>query len=213
MTPVAPRKAFDVPTRNRILADHAVVLTALDELGHLATGADPALRHRLLVHSDLYTEYSISVRTEYARGVPVVGCRDAVHERGLPPPLHRHLWARRPVGDYESPGRPTESVTSTFVGLTGALRATAAIEYTPFLVKPGPSAPFVVPRILEAGAVAVLSEVAIGSHTGYAVAYFAQTPLQTTLFNEWGANSYRQYDRGVARCGMRRPRLTQWISI
>jgi len=199
VTPAVPRTAFDVSTRNRILTDNAVVLTALDELGHLATGSDPALRHRLLVHSELYTEYSVSLRTEYARGVPIVPIsrcpftnevlRHSIDTFGL-----GGLW-----WDYESPCRPTESVSSTFVGLTGALRTGGAIAYTPFLVKPGPSVPFVVPRILEAGAVAVLSEVAIGVHTGFAVAYFAQTPLITTLFNEWGANSYRHYDRGVAQ--------------
>lgn len=199
MTPVAHRTAFDASTRNRILADHAVVLTALDELGHLATGSDPTFRNRLRVHSDLYTEYSVSLRTEYARGVPVVPMSRCPFTNEV---LHHSIDTFGLDGlwwDYESPCRPTESVTSTFVGLTGALRAGGAIEYTQFLVKPGPSVPFVVPRILEAGAVAVMSEVAIGSHAGYAVAYFAQTPLQTTLFNEWGVNSYRQYDRGVAR--------------
>lgn len=199
MTPAAQRKTFDTDTRNRILTDHTVALTALDELGHLAIGADPAFRNRLLVHSDLYTEYSISLRTQYARGVPVVAMSrcpftDEVLHHSIDTYGLDGLW-----WDYESPCRPTESVPPTFAGLTGALRAGGTIEYTPFLVKPGPSVPFVVPRILEAGAVAVLSQVAIGFHTGYAVAYFAPAPLETTLFNEWGANYHRRYDDGVAR--------------
>src|SRR5689334_15262688 len=118
MTPAVARKAFDSSTRDRILADHAVVLTALDELGHLATGADPAFRNRLLVHSDLYTEYSVGLRTEYARGVPVV----PISRCPITNEVLRHsldtfgldgLW-----WDFESPCRPTESVPPTFAGLT-----------------------------------------------------------------------------------------------
>lgn len=198
MTPADSRKAFDGAARQRILTDSAVVLSALDELGHLAVGADPAFRNRLLVHCELYTEYSVSLREEYARGVPVLPISRCPLTNEV---LHHSIDTLGPDGlwwDYESPCRPPESVPVSFVGLTGALRPSGPIEYSPFLVRPGPSVPFVIPRILEAGAVAVLSTVPVGAHTGFSVAYFSQAGVDTTLFNEWGANSYRRYVRGEA---------------
>jgi len=97
------------------------------------------------------------------------------------------LWwrAERPVR-REVPEHPT------LFALTGALRLGAPLERTDFLVKPGPGAPYVIPRLLEeARAVAVVSTVEIGTHTGYVVAYFAPADATRRPTNEWGTDTYR----------------------
>ena len=191
MTTTRPREGFAPSERQRILQDHAVVQSALDELAHLDVGADRSFHDRLLVHEELYTTHSIDLRRRYARGLPVVALsRCPFTDEVLNHTLDHHgldgLW-----WDALSPVRTTETLPSTFVGLTGSLQLGGPIEYTPFLVKPGPAVPFVVPRILEAGAVAVLSEVTVGAHTGVAITYFAESPPETPLYNEWGRSDYR----------------------
>jgi hypothetical protein len=197
-TPARTRDGLPAEERQRLMADHAVVQAALEELGHLDVGTDPEFHHRLLVHQELYTTYGIDIRRQYQRGLPIVALsRCPLTDEVLHHSIDHHgldgLW-----WDYFSPVRPVETVPATFVGLTGALRLGGPLEYTPFLVKPGPAAPFVVPRILEAGATAVISQVAVGAHVGYVVAYFAPSPPGITLFDEWGRNDYRVFDAGVA---------------
>jgi hypothetical protein len=192
------RAGAPVEERRRLLDDHAVVQAALEELGHLEVGDDRAFRNRLLIHDELYTTHSIDVRRRYERGLPVVALsRCPFTGEVLHHSIDHHgidgLW-----WDHQSPVRPVETVPATFVGLTGALRLGGPLEYTPFLVKPGPAAPFVVPPILEAGAVAVLSQIAIGAHTGFAVVYFAESPPDVALFDEWGRGSHRRYRDAAA---------------
>jgi hypothetical protein len=71
----------------------------------------------------------------------------------------------------------------------------AELEWFPFLCKPGPEVPFVIPRILEVeGMRAVISQVPIGPHRGYAIVYFAEDPPETLeRFNTWGAGSYETF--------------------
>lgn len=83
------------------------------------------------------------------------------------------FWAR------QQPIRPkTEPEAGDhFIGLTGALRLEGPTETAPFLVAPGPAAPFVIPRLFERQeVVAVLTEGHVGGHRAYAVSYFAADP-------------------------------------
>jgi len=192
------RAGAPVDERRRLLDDHGVVTSALEELGHLEVGGDAAFRNRLLVHEELYTTHSVDLRRRYERGLPVVALsRCPFTDEVLHHSIDHHgldgLW-----WDHQSPVRPVETVPATFVGLTGALQLGGPLEYTPFLVKPGPAVPFVVPRILDAGAVAVLSRIVIGAHTGFVIAYFAESSPEVPLFDEWGHNSHRRYRDGVA---------------
>lgn len=96
--------------------------------------------------------------------------------------------------NYEAPSRPaTQPVPLTFFALTGAVRLEGDVTPAPFLCKPGPEVPYVIPRILDHEAMlAVVSTVAIGAHRGFAIFYFAQ-PLPSDLerANTWGTANYR----------------------
>lgn len=103
------------------------------------------------------------------------------------------LWWR-----YENPVRPVDDAPETLVALAGAVRLQRAqLEAFPFLCKPGPEVPFVIPRLLESGAtVAVISQVAVGPHQGFPIAYFAPVPHPPDVarFNDWGSDHYESID-------------------
>lgn len=96
--------------------------------------------------------------------------------------------------NYEAPARPVEQpVPATYFALTGAVCLHEPVARAPFLCIPGPEVPYVVPRILDHDAVrAVLSSLAIGPHTGYAVFYFADPiPHALKRVNTWGTGRWR----------------------
>ncbi|MCB1211178.1 MAG: zinc ribbon domain-containing protein [Verrucomicrobiales bacterium] len=92
--------------------------------------------------------------------------------------------------DFEAPVRVAERVPASFVALTGSLQVGRTVEDFPFLCKPGPEVPYVLPYLLRIpGIRAVLSRVAIGRHTGTAITYFSQNPASGfPLPSEWGSS-------------------------
>jgi hypothetical protein len=94
------------------------------------------------------------------------------------------------------PVRPLQTLPADFVGLAGALCVGTPLESTPFEVRPGPEVPYVVPRLLALpGVCAVLTQLPIGPHTGYAVCYFADHPeLVANRVNTWGTDFYEVVD-------------------
>lgn len=95
-----------------------------------------------------------------------------------------------------------EPMPRDWVAMSGAMRLAEPVENTPFQVVPGPGVPFVVPRLLKmANSRAVITEVPVGAHTGWAITYFGYNPKYPTnveLVNEWGKSTYHVYDdRGV----------------
>lgn len=97
------------------------------------------------------------------------------------------LWWR-----YEDVVRPVEDLPRTFFAITGAVTLADTVEDVPFLVKPGPEVPYVIPRmLLHRDVRAVVSTVLVGAHTGYAVTYFADpAPPMLARCNAWGANEF-----------------------
>ncbi len=91
--------------------------------------------------------------------------------------------------DYEAPVRVAEKVPAGFIALTGSLIPHEPVEEFPFLCKPGPEAPFVLSHLMnQSGVKAVISRVNIGEHTGMAITYFSEQPLEGfRLPNEWGS--------------------------
>jgi hypothetical protein len=91
-----------------------------------------------------------------------------------------------------------EPMPRDWLAMNGAMRLAEPVEHPPFQVFPGPGAPFVVPRLLTAAnARAVIAEVPVGAHTGWAITYFAanpKNPKKVGLVNEWGSNRYDVYD-------------------
>jgi len=104
--------------------------------------------------------------------------------------------------NYRNPTRRSEALPPTVLAFTGALRLSQPVEPAPFLCKPGPGLPFIVPRVLEQeGVRAVLAGISVGAHMGYAVVYFAEQEMRSYEgFNTWGTDSssfaYDEYDYG-----------------
>ncbi len=133
---------------------------------------------------------------QYLAGLPVVAlCRS---------PLSGDLleYAIDTVGldglwwNYGHPVRPLQQLPADFIGLAGALQLGSSLETTTFEVRPGPELPYVVPRLLALpGVYAVLNQVQIGPHVGYAIAYFADHPEQVSnRVNTWGTDFYEVVD-------------------
>ena len=94
--------------------------------------------------------------------------------------------------DYHTPARrlPT-SLPKLWLAMTGAMRMNRPIATAPFMCRPGPGAPYVVPRILTAPDVrAVIAEIPVGPHTGWAISYFGPRPIGVELENVWGTQEY-----------------------
>lgn len=98
--------------------------------------------------------------------------------------------------DYYDPVRPIADPLPTQIAFTGALKLGEPVEQTPFLVKPGPEVPFVVPRLIrDMDVTAVVSQIAIGTHVGFPIFYFSDRPSRTLArFNEWGTDRYWSFD-------------------
>jgi hypothetical protein len=98
-----------------------------------------------------------------------------------------------PWWDYQAALRPVEARPATMIAFTGALHLDLPVEETVHLVKPGPGAPYVLPRLLGVpGVQAVIRGTAVGRHRGWTVCYFAASrPAETQGANDWGADHYR----------------------
>jgi hypothetical protein len=90
-----------------------------------------------------------------------------------------------------------ERLPRAWLAMTGAMRLPKRVERTPYVVNPGPGVPFVVPRLLDGtGVRAVIAEVPVGDHTGWAISYFGPRP-PVRLVNTWGRSAYPVFRDGV----------------
>lgn len=94
--------------------------------------------------------------------------------------------------DWGSPLRSADDLPDTTFAYNGAMRLGTPVAAAPFVARPGPEVPFVVPRVLShPGLRAVISTLPVGPHTGYPVMYFADpVPLDLRRVNHWGASLY-----------------------
>jgi len=142
------------------------------------------------------------LRRTYRERVPVLPLSRCPFTRGL------YVHSIDPFGldglwwDYRSPNRPLEIMRGNVLAFTGAVQLGEPLEQMPFLCRPGPGAPFVVPRMLRrSGVRAVLYSLPIGVHTGYVVSYFADpAPDDLEGFNDWGTDFY-QFESDTDRLG------------
>ncbi|MCK5670289.1 hypothetical protein KAI10_02810 [Candidatus Bathyarchaeota archaeon] len=94
--------------------------------------------------------------------------------------------------NYEVSVRPADRAPSRFLSLTGSMKL-GEIEKLPHIVKPGPDVPYVVPELLgQDGVKAVVSQIQIGGHTGYAITYFTEDKEKGFTLDTWGTN-HRAY--------------------
>jgi hypothetical protein len=180
--------------RRQILDEYRTVARAMEELSELE-GAP-----RVLAHERIYLSRASLLWNQYIESlphIPVSRCpftgeltRHSLDVEGLD-----GLWWR-----YQGPARAIEDIPPTLCGFTGALRLGRPLEWTSFLVKPGPEQPYVISALLNDPSVAaVVSSVKIGVHSGYVIAYYymgresAATHLPSdscvlTIPNPWGAD-------------------------
>lgn len=92
-----------------------------------------------------------------------------------------------------NPLRPPAHRAGRWLAMSGATRLVEPVTAAPFDAMPGPDLPFVVPGMLaRPDTYAVLSEVPIGRHTGWAVNYFG--PRAYPLIHEWGTDKNDLHD-------------------
>jgi hypothetical protein len=92
---------------------------------------------------------------------------------------------------YDAPARQLPSVSRTWLAMTGGMRLNSPVTQAPFLCRPGPGAPFVVPSLLyDPQTTAVIVEVPVGPHTGWAITYFGARRPVAHLVNLWGTGRY-----------------------
>lgn len=98
--------------------------------------------------------------------------------------------------DCRNPARPLRNRIYSCQAVTGAVLLDGQIEPFPFLAKPGPAAPYVIPRLLlDPEVKAVISAAPCGRHRAWCVAYFAPCDKPGLAWpNDWGANE-RQVER------------------
>lgn len=93
--------------------------------------------------------------------------------------------------DAQAPARPRAEGLYTCRAFTGALTVAHPIESFPFLAKPGPAIPYVIPALLRDPRVtAVVSSFACGRHRAYCVAYFSPEECASLPWpNDWGSDA------------------------
>jgi hypothetical protein len=94
--------------------------------------------------------------------------------------------------NWSAPLRGMNDLPLTTFAMSGAMELRSPIAPAPFVCRPGPAVPFVIPRILrQAGMKAVISSVEVGPHCGFPIFYFADPlPLDHPRVNDWAASSY-----------------------
>ncbi|WP_159850494.1 hypothetical protein [Nocardia sp. CY41] len=100
--------------------------------------------------------------------------------------------------EYDAPIRRPPTLPATWLAMTGAMRLGEPIPDTEHRRRPGPGVPYVIPRLLNCPDVrAVLTELAIGPHTGWVITYFGPLPTGVPLENTWGTSSYSVHQNGT----------------
>ena len=99
--------------------------------------------------------------------------------------------------EYQDPVRRPARRPADWLAMAGAMRIGGTVTPAPFVARPGPEVPYVVPRILsQPGIRAVVTQLPVGQHTGWPVTYFGTRPRDVPLVNLWGTNSYPVVDNG-----------------
>jgi len=97
-----------------------------------------------------------------------------------------------PWWNYDAPLRPLMERIPSCLAVTGAVALAGELPDVPWLCRPGPGLPYVLPRLLSAdGIFATIRQLAVGPHTAWAVCYFgAEVPPGLAMPNAWGTGAY-----------------------
>lgn len=180
---------FTVDERRKLLAEYFKITQILNDEVFEPDNSEP----------DAATDI---VDSHYSRLLEIVH----LYEAGLPRiPLSRCpltgevvLHTFDPYGldglwwNYHAPVRPFMERFVTCLAVTGAVHLDHDVECFPFLCKPGPSVPFVYPKLLDIeGVSAVVYRRPVGRHSAYAIFYYSTEPISgVEMPNSWGTNIY-----------------------
>lgn len=183
---------FTAERRRALLDEYFMVVPSLDEVSYLRACASGVDAERLRQHEQMYQRRVRTLWAEYLTGTPVLDVVRCPHTGEVMHYPIDNLGVDGLWWDYFTPARRSAPLPRTFFAVSGALRLTEPPRPAPFLCKPGPEVPYVIPRILEDPAMrAVLVSMRVGSHLGFATFYFADPmPFRLARVNDWGTNDY-----------------------
>lgn len=184
---------FTQENRNRLLSGRAAALAEYERLLNMAMATCPytAEEEELLAKARAAMQQAESAEAEYFRFLPVLQVSDCPF---CSKPLFRQFdpwgfdgpWWRSDASAQDPPACPH------FFLLQGAVRLQGN-ERSQWEVYPGPTAPYVLPRLLEMPSViAVVSELAMHNGcTARTIAYFAERrPKPEDRAAEWRRTSF-----------------------
>lgn len=193
--PLVPN-AINPERRRALLSECFSLQQRLEELGNLIERASGSEAQKLIDEEKIVWRRWSDLKDEYVAGVPVIALFRCPFTGGMMHHSLDHFGLDGLWWNYEAACRPVEQLPETYFALTGALRLMSPPPWFPFLCKPGPEVPYVIPRMLRHPVVtAVLSTGSIGELQGYAITYFAKPiPYDIPRINTWGTNEYKLRD-------------------
>lgn len=188
--------------RDYLLCAYKAIMLLLDYTRHKIAGGGGDASDDLTFYKEQLADCATNLRNAYREGTPFVELSRCpisgeVLSRSLDTCGLDGLW-----WNNRNPIRPRERPSKTLFAFTGAMKLDEELEFTSFLVKPGPGVPFVIPKLLSHKDVqAVLSSVSVGRHVGFVIAYFAD-PFREDVqrANDWGREQY-EIARGDGQIG------------
>lgn len=188
-------KDFTESARCAILDDYFSVVRSIDELSAAYDQGVPgyASEDDLIALIEEKDRTADALREKYLEGIPEKSISRCPFTGQL---LKRRIDCYGIDGlwwDCAYPARPREALLPTFFCMDGALSLRGGCaENAPFLCRPGPDIPFVLPRLLQSDEIkAVLSCIKIGPHTAYPIVYFADPiPEKEIPVSDWGAEFF-----------------------
>ena len=170
--------------RRALLDEHAAVLAAIAEVERAPEVDADRLTSLVNRQVDLIYEYQDGFQPRPVARCPFTGAVAGLAIDTFD--LDGFWW------DWGAPLRGEDDLPDTTFAYNGALRLGVPVAWAPFVARPGPEVPFVVPRVLDHPAMhAVISTLPVGPHLGYPIVYFAQpVPADLRRVNDWGASRY-----------------------
>ena len=182
---------FTAETRQQYLQKCFAVLQWLDDFeGRRQIYFRQPNFRELLRQQTAYREQLPALRDEYGAGVPMLPLTRCPYCQTLNYLSFDHygldgLWWR---SDERWRNGAQQQLCPHFWTLSGAVKLAEAVATVPFSSEPGPAVPFVVPSALQEHPLqVVISQIQVGAHTAYPIAYFSETKPLTLAnpFPEW----------------------------
>ncbi|MFQ5500666.1 MAG: hypothetical protein ACE5EQ_00010 [Phycisphaerae bacterium] len=185
-------KAFTPSERRSIIDALALAQEEMDRISVAYERSEGEEETRLSVELEAVHRRVMDLNCQYQTSLPVV----PLSRCPFTGEVLRHsidlFGIDGPWWNYQVPARPVEELPSTYFALAGSLKLNREPDAVPFLCKPGPEVPYVVPHLIGQPEIkAVISSIAVGPHEGFPIFYFSQpTRYEILRVNTWGLDCY-----------------------